>query len=203
MRLENINKVRLLAIISAFVFIPLQLCLGDEILSITPHSSTCHGENDGKIEITTKQKNSNISLQVYSDSTFQNLLFDRLISDEVTFIENLKAQEYFIKYSINGTEITKNIVISEPDELEPGVIQIEQGLDNIQDTDAVLMAAPKGGTEPYTYSWSYNTGEQKLQKATNLGMGTYFCEINDANGCGPVRSTIFFNHITYPELIKN
>ncbi|MCX7954035.1 MAG: PKD domain-containing protein, partial [Bacteroidales bacterium] len=47
-------------------------------------------------------------------------------------------------------------------------------------TASVLV---QGGTPPYTYQWSANTGGQITQTAINLGPGVYSCTVTDANGC--------------------
>jgi PKD repeat protein len=42
---------------------------------------------------------------------------------------------------------------------------------------------PAGGTTPYTYQWSANTGGQTSATAHNLGVGSYSCTVTDAHGC--------------------
>ncbi len=42
---------------------------------------------------------------------------------------------------------------------------------------------PSGGTPPYQYQWSANTGGQTSQTALNLPAGTYTCTVTDSKGC--------------------
>ncbi len=202
MRIKEIIKALILTLIILLEFIPSGLCYTIDKLSFTVIPPTCYKENNAKIKINSDSSNQNIQVQIYADSSFKKLLFDISIVQPETIIENLEPKIYYLKYLNNGTELTEVISINEPDKLEPGIIKIEKGLENINDTDAIIVASPTGGTEPYTYKWSSNIKDNQSQKAENIGIGTYFCEINDSNNCGPVRSTIFFNHITFPDYIK-
>ena len=45
-----------------------------------------------------------------------------------------------------------------------------------------------GGTPGYTYLWDANAGNQATAIATNLGAGTYWVTVTDANGCTAMNS---------------
>ena len=51
-----------------------------------------------------------------------------------------------------------------------------------QNTGSAGVSA-NGGTPPYTYQWSANTGGQTTAVATNLGAGTYTVTVTDSRGC--------------------
>lgn len=202
MRLILVNKAKQIAVITIIIFLNSILCLGNDIITITPISTTCNNANDGMLKIQLDQKEIQIKFEVFEDTISQKRIYDNTIKEGVTIIDNLKAKKYYIKYTFNEKTITEQIQIHEPAKLEPGVIKIEKGLDNINNANAILVADPIGGTKPYTFKWSENTGDQKTQKAINIRQGTYYCEINDVNNCGPVRATIFFNQYVFPKYFK-
>ncbi|MFI5149264.1 MAG: T9SS type A sorting domain-containing protein [Bacteroidia bacterium] len=55
-------------------------------------------------------------------------------------------------------------------------------------SDGSGTIVPSGGTAPYSYSW--NSTGSTAPTASNLGMGTYTCFINDANGCYATPETL-------------
>ena len=52
-----------------------------------------------------------------------------------------------------------------------------------------LLAAPTGGTSPYTYTWS-TIPAQKTATISNIGSGLYKLTITDKNGCTQVDSVL-------------
>lgn len=73
--------------------------------------------------------------------------------------------------------------------------------------DGTASVIPSGGTIPYTYQWSANTGGQTTSTALNLASGSYSCTVTDAHGCtvsipvtvtGP--SPLVFNYITSTDI---
>lgn len=49
--------------------------------------------------------------------------------------------------------------------------------------DGIVEATASGGTLPYTYDWSPNANNQNTAIINNLGPGTYWLTLTDANGC--------------------
>ncbi len=73
--------------------------------------------------------------------------------------------------------------------------------------DGSASVTPAGGTIPYTYQWSANTGGQTSSTAHNLGAGNYSCTVTDAHGCTvniPVAVTgpnpLVFSNITSTDI---
>lgn len=203
MRIKTKKRLSIFALLCFLGIFAFRCGFANNILKFSPIPLTCYDENDGKLKIEKDDNSVKIKLKIYDDSAFHDLLYDITIEKSETIIENLKAQTYYLKYTYNNKEWIDTLSIYKPEKLEPGVIQIEKGLENINNSDAILVAAPKGGTKPYSYKWSSNAGGVNTQKLKNVGIGTYFCEINDVNNCGPVRSTIFFNQFIFPDHIKS
>ena len=79
----------------------------------------------------------------------------------------------------NGCSITKNITVTQPNQLLLQSTTINDvSCFNGNDGDVALIIV--GGTTPYTYLW--NTGAT-VNSLSNLLSGTYTCDVTDANGC--------------------
>lgn len=59
-------------------------------------------------------------------------------------------------------------------------------------TDGSATVVHLTGTAPYIYAWDAATGNQTTQTAINLGDGTYYVTVTDANGCTVVGSVKLF-----------
>lgn len=100
-----------------------------------------------------------------------------------------------VVYSGNEKITGERVIITEPEPLLAGKINIEKAPLDESSCDGILSVNPKGGNLPYTYKWSQNAGSSNESYINNVCMGIYRCEINDSNNCGPV-------HISIP-LVKN
>ena len=101
--------------------------------------------------------------------------------DTDTTAENLCAGTYHVEITDeNGCLDTSSVTISEPSD-----ILIVTHVDNSEcgsiDT-AKASVSVSGGVGPYTYDW-YDAGNQTNDTAFGLSIGTFHCEIMDANGC--------------------
>lgn len=63
-------------------------------------------------------------------------------------------------------------------------------------SDGTVTVVTQGGTAPYTYAWSGPTFIGNVASATGLAPGTYTVTLTDANGCGPVVTTMSFSEPT-------
>ncbi len=86
----------------------------------------------------------------------------------------------------NGCIITDNFTISEPAPLEGSVVSVSEILCNGTSSGEASVTA-SGGIAPYFYSWSDDpSGTPVLGQGptlSNLGDGTYYVTVTDANGC--------------------
>jgi len=152
-------------------------------------SAECFGESTGKI-----------TLNITSGNPVA-----QIITGEFTYIfSELPVNKYYVTVEDSkGDYLEKTVEIYQPDKLKADPITIEKCFSNSENNDAILKANCSGGTSPYSYLWSENTGNQTTQLAKNITRGTYRCIINDKNNCGPVSSTIFFNEKVHKECFSN
>ncbi|HTB07629.1 MAG TPA: PKD domain-containing protein [Bacteroidia bacterium] len=95
-------------------------------------------------------------------------------------ITGLTAGTYSVTVTdANGCIVTANAIITQPSQLRDSIVSIKNepcfgnSLGNI-------TTGEKGGTLPYSYSWSSGQVSQNL---TNISAGTYTITVTDANGC--------------------
>ncbi len=89
----------------------------------------------------------------------------------------------------NGCIVTSSIVVSQPTELTLTPPSSTPTL-CFGSNEGTATIGATGGTTPYTYQWSGNSGGQTTPTAVGLASGTYFVTITDANGC--VKNTSIF-----------
>ena len=96
---------------------------------------------------------------------------------------NLLAGNYIVTVTdSNACEATITVIISEP------LFALSDSITTIPvscfgGNDGMAISNPSGGTAPYSYSWSTNTGSQTSVTAIGLDSGTYAITITDSNGC--------------------
>jgi|GEM_PF-426534 len=88
---------------------------------------------------------------------------------------------------VNGCTGSASAVISEPSPMVAGVVETNP-VSCSNPTSGEATASGSGGTAPYTYQWSANTGNQISAVATGLSAGTYTVTVTDANICSDVVS---------------
>ncbi len=82
----------------------------------------------------------------------------------------------------NGCTFTlDSIEVTQPDDLQVGVINVNDALCN-GDSTGFATVVVSGGTMPYTYAWPDG---QTTATATGLPAGVYVVTVDDANMCGP------------------
>lgn len=161
-------------------------------MHVTINPIKCFNENSGSITIKIDTSYKEPVTVIISDSA------DKLIKQfydkkqEPWILNNLKAGKYLITLQTkdNNSKEKKVIEINNPDEFKTNIITIESVFEG-ENLSYSLKANPSGGTPPYSYKWSVNSGNQTSQIAKDLKEGTYTCSIDDSNECGPKVATFF------------
>jgi hypothetical protein len=110
---------------------------------------------------------------------------------------NLSAGSYTVTVTDkNGCANTVLVTITQPAAIRDSVASLIDPLCNGGKGSAVIGV--KGGTSPYTYTWSPNVSSTST--ATSLAFGTYTVTIKDAHSC--TGTTIIFT-VTQPAAIRD
>ena len=174
--------------------------------NVISDSVKCYGESTGKITINIISGNPEFNIKLYNNkpATKQKYLAKADIKSTSYSFNNLPADNYYITIEDSkGNYLQKDIKIDQPDKLKVEPITIEECFSSPNKDDAVIKANCTGGTKPYVYLWSENTGNQTSQLAKNITPGIYRCIINDKNNCGSVSATIFFNEKVHKECFSD
>jgi hypothetical protein len=175
------------------------LTSGDYTLQVTD-SNGCTNEATASVS-----SDANITLEVYGNDISCNGKSDGIAWVEVSggsgnytynwniaggaqndTIINLSAGTYSVIVSDpSGCSVSGSVTIGEPDAL--AVIVNSSSVLCEDDMDGTAIATASGGNAPYTYSWSNGGTSETL---TNIGIGTYFLTVTDANNCQVTSSAI-------------
>jgi len=165
---------------------------------------SCNKGSNGMITIQITDISQVYTAQIYKYSPTGKPIEPKQINDITQFaVTGLTAGKYFteIKGS-KGFSFTQSIEVSQPEKLGTGKITVAKKLSAPEASDAILKAAPTGGTEPYTFLWNIGEKSEHSQIIKNVAQGTYTCIINDANNCGPVKASILFNKYVLPNIVE-
>jgi hypothetical protein len=146
--------------------------------TITATSATCNGAANGTATVTPAGGNGTYS---YAWST----------GASTATVGGLAAGQYAVVVTDGaGCTTTGTVTVNQPSALIPNATATAQTANGLNNGTAV--AAPTGGTTPYTYLW--NNG-QTTATITNLEPGNYTVVITDANGCtaNPIVTVNAFN----------
>jgi len=134
---------------------------------------SCNGFNDGQATVTVTGGTQPFSYQWDSLSFFQ--------TNDTAF--NLLAGTHRITVTdTNGCVKTDSVTITEP----ASAITLTLTTVDINctgDSTGSATVVPSGGSPPYSYAWSANTGNQTTATASNLFAGTYSVIVSDTNNC--------------------
>ncbi len=151
-------------------------------VSLTPTPVSCFGSSDGKINATPSGGTPPFS---YSWSSVS-------IGNTPT-PTNLTAGIYTLTVTdAYGCNTTLSTTVSTPTalQLNPSVITPASCNQN----NGLIAVSAQNGTTPYTYTWSANANVSgNSNTAANLGSGTYFVSVTDANGCLDTINNITFS----------
>ncbi|MEX0811345.1 MAG: gliding motility-associated C-terminal domain-containing protein [Chitinophagales bacterium] len=144
------------------VEVTLDLCC--PVIDIVNRTSvSCNGLSDGA---TTVSVTGGVPPYSYSWSAGTS-------SDEIN--TNLPAGRHTLSVSDSrGCQVSKNIVIEEPDELSVSIVELSTSCGN------TITATTAGGTGPFTYNWSNGASGASL---SNVPTGTLSVTVTDDNGC--------------------
>ncbi|HSY76725.1 MAG TPA: T9SS type A sorting domain-containing protein, partial [Bacteroidia bacterium] len=102
-----------------------------------------------------------------------------------TTANSLCANAYnFTVTDSKGCIYINSVTITQP---APLTVVIDSGGINVPCKDTI-WATVSGGTTPYTYSWNTGATTDSLK---GICGGVYTVTVNDANGCGPVKATVY------------
>jgi gliding motility-associated-like protein len=96
----------------------------------------------------------------------------------------------------SGTTIEFEVVFIGPTVTTANVVNVDCGQEN-----GSVEAVVTNGTEPITYNWYNASPPQSSPVATDLGPGTYWVRVTDANGCVARASATITN--TSPIILNN
>ena len=145
---------------------------------------TCFGVNDGVLSV-----NVNGGTAPYQYNWNSGSL------PNTATVSNLNPGNYNLNLiDANGCNLTASYSITEPIVLT-NAISTQQNISCYGLTNGILTTTATGGTTPYTYQWSNGATTPTVN---NLGVGTYYSWVTDANGCSSVTST----NITQPAAIS-
>ena len=149
---------------------------GLQITNLSSQNISCHGANDGVVQVSANNSSSDVSYalngQPDDDGIFQDLApgtYVLLVTDENT-----------------GCAISDTVMITEPDELVINIANIAQGT-NIGTNKTTFSVA--GGTGPYTIAVGDRTNIVNDSLVRDLLPNSYNVWVEDARGCKD--STVF------------
>ena len=138
----------------------------DLVATSVPTNISCHGANDGAINVTVTGGSSPYS---YSWNT----------GDITSTLTNLTAGSYQVTVS-DATGCTQFLSVNIT---QPSAPLAAAGVTNVTcngGSDGAINLTVTGGSSPYSYSW--NTGDI-TSTLTNLTAGSYQVTVSDATGC--------------------
>lgn len=129
---------------------------------------SCHGGNDGSIQLNISGGKSPISL-TWADNPSAG-----------SSRNNLAPGTYTVTLRDGAPcDITESYVIMEPTELEL-TAKIKNAFDCSEPNSGGIELTVKGGQEPYKYLWSNGATTKNL---TTINQGTYMVTVTDSNSC--------------------
>jgi len=134
---------------------------------VTQTNVTCNGASTGSVTIGAKY-----GAAPYTYAWTPNV-------GTTATVTGLSAGTYtLVVTDNNGCSVTNNtIIITQP--LTLTATPTSTPATCIGSSMGTASAGPSGGTTPYTYTWSVNTGSQTTETATGLSAGTYTITLAD------------------------
>ncbi len=144
-----------------------------EVLSFTTSSTPakCHGGNNGSIKVANAAGGSGNYTFSIDGNNYQS---------GNTFF-GLKAAAYTVYLKdAHGCIATRIANVNEPDQFNSNYTVTNSKC--FQSNDGSISISASGGTQPFTYSMN-GVNYQPVNVFNNIGAGSYFISVKDANGC--------------------
>lgn len=161
----------------------------DSDLSVYPSgdNTSCHGSNDGSIDITTSGGNGSYT---FNWSTNDGTGLSQYQEDQT----GLTSGTYTITVTdMNGCSENYTTVLVEPSELEVTINVLSdyfgQAVSCEGEFDGVIEAVASGGSPSYEFTWNTNP-IKTFSLLDHLTSGTYTVAVTDTNGCTQTASVI-------------
>jgi hypothetical protein len=184
------KKSKYIYLLIVFNFAAITMISGQEIsVQVTPVK--CFGDKSGSVKLLLSKGIAPYIYILSKDSLHKSEIKRSPISNDLNFLfSGVAAGNYFVTAICgDGGVSIKSLNIEQPAQLLPGLISIEAHPSSSSSKNGILIANPKGGNPPYSFSWQGIGVKGTESKISGLGMGIYKCSITDSNGCGPVSST--------------
>ncbi len=151
---------------------------GFELL-LSQTSSACSGGNDGTASVDDIVFSFN-GIQV--DDYIINWNTNPIQTGEIA--TGLVGGESYTVTVVNlyGCSATASITIDTPEPMSAQITETS-AVNCTEGEDGFMTVQGNGGSAPYTYFWSPNTGTQTTETANNLPIGNYAVTVTDINGC--------------------
>ncbi|MNU73225.1 hypothetical protein D3C71_627030 [compost metagenome] len=157
----------------------------------TVSGATCYGTNNGFIHVTTTGGAAPLVYSWSNGATTEDLSGLHSGPYELTITDAL------------GCISAATYVVQEPQQIMLNQMAITQP--SCSATNGQATASFIGGTAPFNYAWTDAQGTNLHVNNTtlsNIGAGTYFCTLTDANNCAFTSSALVSNNFG-PNLIIN
>lgn len=149
----------------------------------TIQGTSCHGASNGSIEITASGGVEPLSYSWSNGATGKDLSGLAYGPYELTITDAegcISAASYFVPQP-------QKIMLNQLTVTQPAC----------SETNGQVSASFTGGTAPFTYSWTTAQGtdlENNSASLPDIGAGTYFCTVTDANNCSFTSSALVSNN---------
>ncbi len=158
---------------------------GVDSLTLTSANLSCYGDT------------ASLTVTAYGGTTPYTYQWDSTAGSQTTATATgLTVGTYIVQVSDSfGCPLSDTAIITG----NPQIVTATSGdLICFDDSSGTVSVNATGGTPPFSYQWSNNTGNQTTTTATGLPGGTYVVTITDSMGCTTTDSAVIDLH---PQLI--
>jgi gliding motility-associated-like protein len=143
-------------------------------LAITHTPVSCHGGNDGTIDLTPSGGTAPYTFKWFDETLVQLAM----TTEDLT---NMSAQTYTVEVEDdNGCPDNIQVTVLEPTDELTAVLTSSIDVSCFAGNDGSIDASISGGTLPYTINWSNGATNEDI---STLIAGQYTLDVNDNNGC--------------------
>lgn len=142
----------------------------------TVRNVTCHGANDGSIEIALLGGTAPFTYQWPQLGSVQSSVFSLAPGTYTCIVRDA-----------NGCSSTNSYTITQPTAIT--LTESHSNPSSLTNNDGTISVTATGGTSPYTYQWS--NGETTAD-ITGLSSGSYTVTVTDVNDCSAALTIVLF-----------